>query len=129
MECRNGFRQVTDNRQLAGTHPVQLCRINFKMHNTRIRREANGITRYAIVEPSAKHQQQVCLVQGHVRRTRAMHPDHAQVVRSSLFHRTQPVYGREGWNLQVIKQLAKLVNGAGKLRARTHQSHGFLGIL
>src|SRR5258708_21966303 len=42
MKCRNRIRQIANRRNVAGTNPIELCGITFKVNNLRVRREARG---------------------------------------------------------------------------------------
>ena len=114
------MRQVANDRQLARTHAIQLSGINFEMHNPCVRSEAGRLTRHAVIEARAENQQQVGFIQRQVRRPRAVHPDHSQVIGPFRTDCAQAVDGREGWNLQMIQNSAEVGYGARQLDSRAH---------
>ena len=94
--------QIANDRQLALPHPIQLRRVDFKVHDFGVGREARRISGYAVVKPRAEHQQQIGFVQRHIRRPCAMHADHSKVIRGNRIYRTQAMYRRKGWNVQIV---------------------------
>src|SRR5258706_4132107 len=103
VEYRNRIREVTNHRQLTRTHAIKLCRINFKVDDLGMRREARGISGHTIIQPRSKNQQQVSLVQSRVGGPGAVHAHHAQVIRRLRWHRAQSVDCRERGDIQIIE--------------------------
>ena len=66
-------------------------------------------------------------MQRHIGRARAMHADHAQVIRSFRWHRPQPMHSGKCWNVQVVQKLPKLGNRARKFCPCPDQCHRSLG--
>ena len=102
------MRQIANDRQLAGANAIQLSGINFEMHDARIRSKASRFPGHAVIEAGAKNQQQVGLVQCQIRRPRAVHSHHSQVIRLFRTHRAQAVNGRKSRDLQTIQNSAKI---------------------
>ena len=121
VERRNRVSEISNHRQLAGAHAIQLCGIDFKVNDLRIRRKACGIAGHAIIEARAKNHKQIGLVQSHVGRARSMHSHHAQVIRCIGRNRSQSMDGGESRNIQIVEQSAQLRNCSRKLCSRTHQ--------
>src|SRR5213080_4200693 len=99
------------------------------MNNTRVRRKASGVASYAIIKAGAENQQNIILVQRHIRSSRTVHSHHAQVIWSFGWHCAQAVYCRECRNLEVIEQTPQLRNRAGKLRSCAHERDRLFGLL
>ncbi len=110
MKCRNGVGEIANHWQLAGSHAIELCGINFKVDDLRIRGKARGIAGHAIIQARSENHQQIGLVQRDVGRARSMHSHHAQVIRALRRNRAQPVHGGEGWNIQMVEQPAQFRN-------------------
>src|SRR2546427_4330119 len=100
---RNRLGQVADDRQLTWMNTVKLYRINFEVHDAGVRRKTSGIAGHAIIQPCAEYQEQVCLVQRHIRGPSAMHPDHAEVVWRIGRNSAEPMHGCECRNLKMIE--------------------------
>src|SRR5438093_355085 len=99
------------------------------MNNTRVRRKASGVASYAIIKAGAENQQNIILVQRHIRGSRAVHSHHTQVIWRFGRYCAQAVYCRECRNLEVIEQTPQLRNRAGKLRSCAHERGRLFGLL
>ena len=55
LKCRNRLRQISNHRKLARTHAIQLCRINFEVHDLGMRCKSRGFSGHAIIQPRAKY--------------------------------------------------------------------------
>src|SRR5712692_6249298 len=63
VKCGNRIRQIANHRNVAGTNPIQLRWVNFKVNNLGVWREARRIASYAIIQPRSENQQQISFVQ------------------------------------------------------------------
>src|SRR5215467_14559394 len=91
LKCWNCLSEVSNDRYLARSHAIELCRIDFKVNDLGIRSETGGVASDSIIETSSENQQEISLVQRHVCGARAMHADHPQVVRNLWHNGTESV--------------------------------------
>ena len=110
MKFRNRIRQIANHRNIAGTNPIKLRRINFKVNNLGAGREPCRIASNPIIQPRSENQQQISFVQRRICRPRPMHPNHAEIVGRLRRDRTQPVHSRKCRDIQIIKQAPQLGN-------------------
>ena len=123
-ECGQRLPQIADNRDIRTHIFVELCGIYIKVHDLRLRCECRCVPCYAVAEARAEREQEVALLNRHVRGIGTVHPSHARIALGSCRNAAKPHECRDRGYPRTREQLTHVLCRIREHDAPAHEKQG-----